>query len=111
LSFFAGIISGMLAIGSGVFLVPILLMVVSAPVHIAIGTSMFLMGITSLAGSFQFYRVGDINFVFAILLGIGALIGTQIGAYVSSRIRAERVQLLFAIALVIASLEMLLKYI
>ena len=110
LSFFAGILSGLLAIGSGVFLVPILLSIVSVPVHIAIGTSMFLMGITSIAGSFQFYRVGNIDFVYAILLGIGALIGTQIGAYLSKRIRAERIQLLFAIALFIASLEMLLKF-
>ena len=111
LSFFAGIISGMLGIGSGAFLVPILLLVVFVPVHIAIGTSMFLMGITSLAGSLQFYRVGNIDFFYAILLGIGALIGTQVGAYLSTRIRAEKVQLLFAVALLIVSLEMLLKYI
>lgn len=110
LSLFTGVLSGLLGIGVGVLLVPILLLVVYLPMHVAVGTSMFLMLLTSLSGVFEHYTLGNIDFFYVVLLGVGALVGAQVGAYLSKKVSANRVQVLFAVALVVVSVQMLLKY-
>jgi uncharacterized membrane protein YfcA len=110
LSFFAGAISGLLGIGGGTIIVPLLLLVVFLPVQIAVGTSMFLVLLTSLSGVLQHFTLGNINFTFALLLAVGAFIGAQTGAYFSKRIAAEKVQLILAIALIVVSAQMFLKF-
>jgi uncharacterized membrane protein YfcA len=110
LSFFAGVISGLLGIGGGVVLVPILLLVMFLPMYAAVATSMFLVALTSLFGVFQHYTLGNIDFTYALPLAVGAFVGAQVGAWISKRISAEKVQLVFAAALVIVGLQMILNY-
>jgi uncharacterized membrane protein YfcA len=110
LSFFAGIISGLLGIGGGTIIVPLLLLVVYLPIQIAVGTSMLLVLITSFSGVFQHYNLGNINFTYALLLAFGAFFGAQVGAYFSKRIAAEKVQLILAITLIFVSAQMFLKF-
>jgi len=110
LSFFAGIISGLLGIGGGTIIVPLLLLIVCLPIQIAVGTSMFLVLMTSFSGVLQHYSIGNINFTYALLLALGAFFGAQVGAYFSKRISAEKVQLILAIALIFVSIQMFLKF-
>lgn len=110
LSFFTGTLSGLLGVGVGVLLVPILLLVVYLPMHVAVGTSMFLMLLTSLSGVFQHQNLGNIDFFFVTLLAVGAFVGAQVGGYLSKKVPASRVQVLFAVALVVVSAQMILKY-
>jgi uncharacterized membrane protein YfcA len=110
LSLFAGVVSGLLGIGGGVVLVPILLMVVYLPMHVAVGTSMFLVMLTSISGVVQHSYMGNVDFVAAALLAAGAFVGAQFGAWLSKKVSADWVQVLFAAALVIVGSQMLLKY-
>ena len=110
LAFFAGTVSGLLGIGGGVMLVPILLLVMVLPMHIAVGTSMFLVALTSLSGVLQHFTLGNVNLSFGVLLSLGAFAGALAGAWVSKRISAKKVQLVFAFALIAVGIEMLLKY-
>ena len=91
-------------------LVPILLLVMVLPMHIAVGTSMFLVALTSLSGVFQHFTLGNVNLSFGVLLSLGAFAGALAGAWVSKRISAKKVQLVFAFALIAVGFEMLLKY-
>ena len=110
LSFFAGIVSGLLGIGGGVVLVPILLLVIVVPMHITVGTSMFLVALTSLSGVFQHLSLGNVNLTFGVLLSVGAFVGAVVGALVSKRLPAKKVLLVFAFTLVAIGFEMVLKY-
>ena len=74
LSFFAGALSGLFGVGGGVLLVPILILVVLLPVHLAIGTSMFLVALTSLSGVFQHSLLGNVDFTLGLLLSVGAFL-------------------------------------
>jgi uncharacterized membrane protein YfcA len=111
LSFFAGALSGLLGVGGGVLLVPILLLVVFVPVHVAVGTSMFLVTLTSFSGGIQHYALGNIDFTFAALLSAGAFVGALVGAILSRKFSPQKIQLLFAIALIIVGVQMLLKFV
>jgi len=110
LSFLTGVLSGFLGIGGGTLMIPILLLIVSIPIHVAVGTSMFLVAVTALSGVFQHSILGNIDFTFALLLAAGAFIGALVGAALSIKIAPGKVQLIVAVALLITSVQMILKY-
>ena len=87
-SFVVGFLSSLLGIGGGIVHVPLLVMLLGFPVHIAAATSHFVLAISAGSGT----AVHIFNNAFAqggtrrtILLGIGVIIGAQIGAHWSRR--------------------------
>jgi uncharacterized protein len=110
LGFFGGVASGLLGVGGGVVLVPILCLVLELDIHVAVATSMFTMIATSISGAVQHYSLGNINFEYALLLGFGAVVGAQLGAFASKRISGRNLQLIFALLLLAVSIQMIIKF-
>ena len=111
LSFFGGLSSGLLGIGGGSLLVPIMVMVMNMPMHITVATSMFTMIFTSTSGVIQHFSLGNIRFEHVLLLVLGTIFGAQLGAYTSKRISASNLRRIFGAVLVIVSIRMILKYV
>jgi uncharacterized membrane protein YfcA len=109
LSFFGGLSSGLLGIGGGVLLVPIMCYALDFPIHFAIPTSMFIMIFTSISGVTNYALQGVINPLFALYLGVGSIFGAQVGAYASKKLSSKSLLLVFAAMLIIASVNMILK--
>ncbi|MBP9165494.1 MAG: TSUP family transporter, partial [Leptospiraceae bacterium] len=57
----AGIIAGLLGVGGGIIIVPMLVFFGKLPVN-AVATSSLAIVITSISGSFQNWREGNLNF-------------------------------------------------
>jgi len=110
LSFFGGFASGLLGIGGGILIVPIMTFALGMPIHFATATSMFTIIFTATSGSLEYYQSNLINFPVALLFAVGSVVGAQVGAYSSGRISKRNLTLLFAAILVIAGINMLLKY-
>jgi uncharacterized membrane protein YfcA len=110
LSFFAGLASGLLGIGGGVLLVPILTLLLAVEIHYAVATSMLTMIATSISGAAQHYALGNINFEYAILIAAGSILGAQLGAYTSRRLSGKSLRIIFGIILIIVSIQMILKF-
>jgi uncharacterized membrane protein YfcA len=53
---------------------------------------------------------GNVNAVYAVYLGVGSVIGAQVGAYVSRRFSIRSLSFVFAAMLILASVNMILKY-
>jgi len=111
LSFFGGLSSGLLGIGGGSLLVPIMVLAMKMPMHITVATSMFTMIFTSTSGVVQHFRQGNISFMYVILLVLGTIFGAQLGAYTSKKISGGNLRTIFGIVLVIVSIRMILKYV
>ena len=111
LGFFGGIASGLLGIGGGVIIVPVMALVFFMPIHNAVATSMLTMIITSTAGVGQHFALGDINWGFALLLAAGSVFGAQVGAYASKRLSSKNLRRIFGLILIIVSIQMILKFI
>ena len=109
LSFIAGMLSAMLGIGGGVLKVPVMLLVLDVPVHKATATSSFMVAITSFVGLTQHILHGYVDFTAGLLLGMGAILGAQIGIYLSDRTKLEILRRLFAVLLMAIAIELLLK--
>jgi len=110
LSFFAGLFSGLLGIGGGALMVPILHFILAFPMHLAVATSVFIMIFTSTSGVATHIYLGNVHFEYALILTIGVIFGAQIGAYVAKHTSSKTLRRIFGVVLVIVSLRMLLKF-
>lgn len=106
-SFIAGFFSGLLGIGGGILKMPILVLLLSLPTRVAIGTSMFMISITSATGTFIYFVNGIINFIYAPYAVLGASLGAQLGSRLGFKIEAKRLRLLFSLVLIVFSLMMI----
>ncbi|MDI6904446.1 MAG: sulfite exporter TauE/SafE family protein [Candidatus Bathyarchaeia archaeon] len=99
LSFFGRLSSGLLGIGGGSLLVPIMTLAMCMPIHVTVATSMFTMIFTSIAGVTKHFSLGHIHGEYAILLALGTIFGAQLGAYTSKKISSRNLRRIFGIIL------------
>jgi uncharacterized membrane protein YfcA len=110
LSFFGGVASGLLGIGGGTLIVPIMAIIMGMPIHYATATSMFTMIFTSISGVTRYYQSSLVSFPVALLFAAGTVIGAQVGAYTSKKVSGRNLGLIFGIMLAIAGVNMILKF-
>lgn len=109
LSFFVGFASSLLGIGGGIIHVPAMVNLLNFPIHIATATSHFVLSLMGLSGSMVHYFKGDLQegFYQILWLGIGVIIGAQIGAKFSTMIKGKIIIQCLAIGLLIVSIRIL----
>ena len=105
----AGVLSGMLGVGGGVIMVPVMNLLMRVPVKAAAGTSTFMVGITAVATAFVFYSQGKIDPTVVVPAVIGVFLGGQIGSRLTRRLKARRLAWIFAIILAYLGLSLLLR--
>ncbi len=110
LAFFAGISSGLLGIGGGSVMVPIMALALKMSMHITVATSMFTMVFTSTSGLVEHFRLNNVDLTYALLLVLGTIFGAQLGAYTSKRISGIGLRRIFGVVLILVSLRMIMKY-
>jgi uncharacterized membrane protein YfcA len=101
LSVLAGFASGLLGVGGGAVAVPVMVLVLTMPMHLAVATSMFMMIFTSVTGAANHILQGNAVFEAALMLALGIVIGTQVGAHIARRLEVKMLQRIFAIFLVL----------
>ncbi|MGH2444498.1 MAG: sulfite exporter TauE/SafE family protein [Candidatus Limnocylindria bacterium] len=102
-SFVAGNVSGLLGIGGGVVTVPLLHLVMEAPMRISVATSNYIIGITSAAGAYAYLFRGDVDPRLAAPVVLGVVGGAALGAGISGRFRTSWLVILFVgVALYVA---------
>lgn len=105
--FIGGISAGLLGIGGGAVVVPVLSIIVGLPMHAAVATSMFTMMFTAAAGTALNYVSGYVDPFFAISLGVGMLVGGQIGSRLACRVNAVQLKRIFGLILVFPLVKMM----
>jgi uncharacterized membrane protein YfcA len=107
---FIGFLTGIIGLGGGYALVPSFIYFLSAPVKLAIGTSMASFVWIALVGAvFKIYQ-GVVNIPVAITLGIGALIGAIYGAKLVAKFKPNALKALFGLLFLYVSLKYILIY-
>ncbi len=104
----AGLISGLLGIGSGTFKVLALDEAMRLPIKVSTTTSNFMIGVTAAASAGIYFSRGDIQPLIAAPVALGILIGALVGARVLNRLSNRFLRLLFLAVIVVASIEMVL---
>ncbi len=106
---FAGILSGLLGIGSGIFKVLALDTIMKLPFKVSTATSNFMMGVTALASISIYLARGDIVYDACGAVAVGVLVGSAIGARLMPYIKSKYLRVAFALILIYTSIEMIRK--
>ena len=109
LSFLVGVISSLFGIGGGIIHVPFLIVILGIPVHTATATSHFVLAITSLTGTLAFLRHGQVRLPVAGSMGLGVLLGAQLGALLSMRLPSDPIRRTLAVALAVFACWLILR--
>lgn len=107
LSFGIGILSSMLGIGGGIVHVPALIHLMSFPVHVATATSQFVLAFTAAAGVAKYASDGYVAWPLALVIGAGVILGAQLGARLSQRIKGAALVRILVIAIVVLAVRLL----
>ena len=114
-----GLFSGLLGVGGGVLLMPILVVALRFKIRQAIGNSLAVMIFTSIGGIIGYiinginatdtvsYSLGYINFIGWVLLAVPAAIMAQVGAAVAHRIPRTLLTYIFVVLLLYIGLRMI----
>lgn len=86
LSLAVGFISSIMGIGGGIIHVPLLVLALRFPPHLAASTSLFVLGWSSLVGSITHFLLGHTDLRYAAALALGGLLGAQVGIRIASRL-------------------------
>ncbi|MGH9029082.1 MAG: sulfite exporter TauE/SafE family protein, partial [Acidimicrobiales bacterium] len=80
LMYVAGVLSGLLGIGSGTLKVPAMDLAMGLPIKVSTATSNFMIGVTAAASAGVYFERGDVNPVVAAPIAVGVLLGALGGA-------------------------------
>ncbi len=104
-----GYFSSLLGTGGGIVHVPAMIRFLNFPVHVATATSHFILAIMALAGTIAHIGSGAFQHGIrrTIVLSAGVLVGAQMGALLSGRVKGNWIVRLLAGALTLAGLRIL----
>lgn len=105
----AGILSGLLGIGSGAFKVMAMDIFMKLPMKVSSATSNFMMGVTAAASAGVYFFRGSIDPKIAGPVAVGVLIGSTIGAKIMQRMKSTTIRKLFIPILLYVAVTMVLK--
>jgi uncharacterized membrane protein YfcA/uncharacterized membrane protein len=104
----AGLISGLLGIGSGTFKVIALDSLMRLPIKVSTTTSNFMIGVTAAASAGIYFSRGDIPPLIAAPVALGILIGALVGARLLAKLSNKLLHVIFLLVLVVSAFEMIL---
>lgn len=108
LSVLVGFLSSTFGIGGGIIHVPVMIALLGFPTHTATATSHFVLAVSTFFGVVTHYLLGNILLVPALLIGSGAVLGAQLGAYLAPKTKSRSITFLLCAALFVLGFRMIL---
>ncbi|HEX7101407.1 MAG TPA: sulfite exporter TauE/SafE family protein [Nitrolancea sp.] len=105
----AGVVSGLLGIGSGALKVLAMDTAMRLPMKVSSATSNFMIGVTAAASAGIYFWRGDVIPIVAAPVALGILVGATVGAKLLVRFQNQTVRKLFLPVLGVVAVEMLLR--
>ena len=97
---FVGVYSGIMGLGGGTVMIPIMVLLLSFTQHQAVGTSLAVMiPPVTLPAVIRYYRDGHVDLSVAAWIAFGLLLGTSVGAIIASKIEDKALTLIFGFIL------------
>ncbi|WP_342598730.1 sulfite exporter TauE/SafE family protein [Psychrobacillus sp. FSL H8-0483] len=105
LTFAVGFASGLFGIGGGSIIVPAMILLFLFPPHVAIGTSMFMVFLSSIVNSITHISLGNVPWLYTIPVIPAAYIGAKIGARLNKKLNSETLVLALRIVLLLLGIR------
>ena len=102
----AGLMSGLLGIGSGALKVMAMDYIMHIPLKVSSATSNFMIGVTAGAGALVFLSRGDVSTTIAAPVALGVTAGALIGSRLLPVLKVEALRIVFVVILLLIAVEM-----
>ncbi|MGD7046228.1 sulfite exporter TauE/SafE family protein [Jeotgalibacillus proteolyticus] len=108
-AFTVGFGSGLFGIGGGSVMVPVMIIAFLFPPHVAVGTSMLMVFLSSITGSASHIILGNVNWLYVLALAPGAWFGAKLGAWLNHRLRSDKLVLVLRFILVLIGIRSIME--
>ena len=107
LGFGTGILAGMVGVGGGLIIIPVLIYFFKMDQHTAQGTSLaILLPPTGLFAFMQYYKAGHVDLGVPVTIAIGVLLGGYFGGSLAQHLSGPVLRKTFAVVMALAALKM-----
>jgi len=105
-----GLLAGLLGIGGGVFIVPLLIYVLKIPTKVAAATSIFVVVFSSFSGFLAHISLAEMNWGFTFTAAVLSFAGGQIGSRImAQRLKGRTIRIIFGFVLLVFSAKLIEK--
>ncbi|MCL2338223.1 MAG: sulfite exporter TauE/SafE family protein [Firmicutes bacterium] len=106
---FIGLIAGMFGLGAGWANVPVLNLLMGAPLKIAVGSSKFLLAITDTSAAWVYLNDGAVLTIITVPSVLGIMFGSLVGVRLLSIAKPKIIRTMVIIVLLISGIRSLIK--
>jgi uncharacterized membrane protein YfcA len=103
----SGILSGLMGVGGGIILIPLMLVFLKMTQHQAQGMSLAIICL-SFVSMLVYYKKGYVNLGIAALIGLGFMIGGFLGAHFATALPEYILKKCFAVFLILVAIRILI---
>jgi uncharacterized protein len=102
-----GMIGGVFGVGGGIIIVPAMILGFGFTQHMAQGTMLATLLLPSfIFAVWKYYQAGNINIPAALLVSLGMMLGSVVGAHFAHSMSAPLLRKLFGVLMVIVGLKL-----
>ena len=105
-----GFLSGLLGVGGGVIMVPLLSLLIGLEQHLAQGISMLVIIPTSIIGIWQLRKKNLIDYSAALYFAGGSIVGSFISGNLVDTIPEDNLRTIFGAFITLVGMRMLFQY-
>lgn len=105
-----GAFSGLLGVGGGAVIVPLLMALAWMDARHATATSLASIAIIAVWGVASYAALGNVDWLLALVVGIPALFGTLIGVRLRARVSTQAIARAFAVLLLASAIALVVAH-
>jgi uncharacterized membrane protein YfcA len=104
----AGFLSGILGVGGGVVMVPLMVLLLGFSQHQAQGTSLAVLAVpVTLAAAYNYYQDGSLNWRYALVMALMFVIGGYLGSKLAISLDEKVLKRIFGVVLIVLGFRMI----
>ncbi|MEB3356350.1 MAG: sulfite exporter TauE/SafE family protein [Synechococcales bacterium] len=105
----AGVLSGLFGVGGGVVMVPLQVLFLQEPIKVAVRTSLGAIVAIAISGIVQHTLNNNVLWLPGLCIGVGGLLGAQVGTRLLPKLSDRTVNLLFKLLLIALAVYMVIR--
>lgn len=104
----AGILSGVMGVGGGVIMIPLMILLLGFNQHQAQGTSLAVLAVpVTFLAAYNYYNEGFVNWKYAALIAVFFIVGGYLGSRFAVKLEQKTLKRIFGGILLVISIRML----
>jgi uncharacterized protein len=106
LGFLAGVLAGLFGVGGGILFVPTLVFVLGLSQLHAEATSLLAILPTAAAGAWRQHRYGNVRWKAALVIGVAAIAGVELGVTIAEALPEHVLRRLFGVLMLLVAFQL-----